>query len=170
MNYNTIYKAAMFKVAGGSAEADKIRSQIDNQITEATEKSMLPGFLKKPQERHTRELTDFIVSPLVNDAESYANRTGLIGGGAIGAGVGGATYAGLGLIPALKKKKLVRAMIALLTGGAAGLYAGNRIGSGAFYDRFNANTAPGTMFKLIMNSPQAQALKQPGYKRLLSGL
>lgn len=43
----------------------------------------------------------------------------------IGVGTGALTYGATGLIPGLKKRRLVRALLALAAGGAAGYYGSN---------------------------------------------
>lgn len=57
-----------------------------------------------------------------------ANLEGAVAGVSSGALAGGLTYAGLGLLPGLRKKRLVRAILALTAGVPVGLYTGHHAG------------------------------------------
>lgn len=72
--------------------------------------------------RNARAKTVKDVAPIVHDA----NLEGAILGGMAGLAGGGLTYAGLGLIPQLKKRKGLRLLAGIMAGLPLGIYTADR--------------------------------------------
>ena len=68
----------------------------------------------------------------------------LLAGGSAAAAGGGLTYAGLGLIPAIRKRKLLRALTSVLAGAGAGALAGHYMGKYDLGQRVS-NESPDSM-------------------------
>lgn len=152
MNIETVYKAMMktattFTNYGAGAAANNMLNAYEAR------KSELDKLLANPQLKNDSSL--LITSPSAREYLSNAMErqmmperdelekaysgwvnkakvpTALAAGGA-GLGAAGLTYAGLGMIPALKKKRLARILASLAVGVPAGAVAGHYTGKAVF--------------------------------------
>ncbi len=146
---NTSYFVPYFAEFGaGGVANDILRENYDRQrddIVDEKQRLFDPAINKFNPDLYREQdaITDQLVAlrrrryehlDKMSPAVDKANYLG-IGLGAL-AGVGGAglTYAGLGLIPAMKKKRVLRAIAALLAGLPVGYYTADRAAKGLFKD------------------------------------
>jgi hypothetical protein len=138
MNYVELVQ--MVKSAGAGAAEQDFRNKYETSYQKAMEGQ---GRVAKWEADHIwKPYVDARVNPLIADAKAMAERDQLIGGGAAGLAGAGLTYGGLGLIPGLKKRKLLRALAAVAGGVGAGVLAGNAVGRGSFNSRINSYSDP----------------------------
>ena len=131
MNYVELMQ--MLKTAGAGAAEQDFRNQYEAAYQKAMEgKGKLDRWAG---DTVVKPYVDARLNPLVADAKTMAQRDQLIGGGVAGLAGAGLSYGGLGLIPGLKKRKLLRALAAVAGGAGAGLFIGNNVGKASFGNR-----------------------------------
>ena len=143
--YNSMMKTAAFTNYGAGAAANDTLRQYDNrraQLTSdlANQTAGKPGLIfPSPEEfQKAMKMIEYETMPSRHEVEDlykgFVDKaklpTALTAGGA-GLGAAGLTYAGLGLFPALRKKRLARllagAAVGIPTGAIAGHYAGKNL-------------------------------------------
>ena len=157
MNINTVYgsmakRAATFTNYGAGAEANNMlnayeqrKSQLDrlleNPHIENDSNFLLTSpsareFLSNAMERKMMPERDELEKAYKGWVDKAKVPTALAAGVA-GLGAAGLTYAGLGMIPALKKKRMARLLAGLAVGIPTGAVAGHYTGKALFNNHLN---------------------------------
>lgn len=157
MNINTIYgsmvkRAATFTNYGAGAEANNMlnayesrKSELDKLLANPrikNDSSLLltsPSaheFLSNARERQMMPERDELERAYKGWVDKAKVPTALAAGGA-GLGAAGLTYAGLGMIPALKKRRMARLLAGLAVGIPTGAVAGHYTGKALFNRHLN---------------------------------
>lgn len=146
MNYVELVQ--MIKSAGANAAAQDFMDRFDTQYQQGVDKA---NRFERPFIQQMKPVIQAQVEPPVEVARQIGVRDQILGGGAAGLGAAGLTYAGLGAIPALKKRKLLRALAAVAGGTGVGILAGNGIGRGSFNSTMHSyvNAAQNSNQKLL---------------------
>ena len=167
MNIETVYNSMMkqaFLPYGAGAEANDQYDKLKRRALTAFhgssnyDKGRVDAGKLRLSDWHARdnirsEHGDWLLSQGKDRLNDYINQAlpvTLLAGGGAGLVGGGLTYAGLGLIPAMRKKKLLRAIAALTAGLGVGAVAGDAMGRYDLKQRVE-NEGPHSYF----NSPAA---------------
>ena len=133
MNFETIYNSAMHKQAaftdfGAGRRGNELVSPLNELAREAP--NIFPGYTDQARS-NDEAMIKGIKEELGRNVITPANRDAAIIGTAAGLGTAGLAYTALDQIPALRKKRLKKALIAAITGIPAGILVGDKAGNWA---------------------------------------
>ena len=161
--YNSMMKTASFTNFGAGRRGNDLLVPLQQLSREAP--NLFPGY--SDQARSNDEaMVKGIKEELGNSIISPANRDAALIGTAAGLGTAGLTYTALDQIPALRKKRLKKAIIAAMAGIPAGVLVGDRAGNWAADHRMVQGLV--NMNNLAMANPDFALSKLEGIGERIS--